>query len=419
MMKRFLLGLTTLLFGMAVFSGCDRSIDSKNPVRTLPDTPPAPINLEAALNDRSVTLFWEISDTDVVALFRIYSAADTSDTFRLIDSTPQFSKDISELPFDQDMRIRITSVTSHRLESAPSAEIHVVTGLLQMLIEGGEKYATARDVSLQFSSPVTPAYVELSEEPNLGDAIIQEFVSPMPFVLSQGDGVKTVYARLTFADGSEAGEILSDDITLDTYARIDSVYYSPIGETFSAGDTIRFYVRAGGEIGGGAQVVFGSSTRVNLKDLGTYGDAVAGDGIYSFAWVVPVGLTVTDGTITAAFTDAAGNNASQAQAAELLNIHTTTQPTPVVLAAGLVAAETAQLSWTLNNDDDFAEYRVYRSVSPGINVTDDFLMIAIVTDQGTTSVPDHLSGAGTYYYRVFVFDSEGLFTGSNEVVVSL
>jgi hypothetical protein len=420
MLKRFSLGLVALCCGAVIVSGCSRDIESKNPVRSLPTAPPSPIHLSAVLNDRAVTLSWEVSDTAAVDRFRVYALKDTVGDYELIDSTEVFSILISDLPFYRTVRLRVTSVTSNNVESNRSAPIDVVTGLLQMLIQEGAEYTLARDVEVQFAAPVTPLYVELSESPTLAGAVIMEYQSPMPFVLSQGDGVKTVYARLTFPDGSESGEILSDQITLDTYARIDSVYFAPTGRTFSAGDTIRFYVDAGGEVGGGAQAIFGSNTRVLLRDLGTNGDQVAGDGIYSFAWVVPVGLTVTDATVSGAFTDAAGNNAVAALSSRKLNIRTSQPPAAVTLAVGLVNQETAHLSWTVNGDDDFVSYRVYRSVSPDpIDSSNTQFIIAIIVDQNQTTHDDFLSGTGTYHYKVFVFDSEGRATGSNQVQVSL
>jgi hypothetical protein len=240
----------------------------------------------------------------------------------------------------------------------------------------------------------------------------------MPFELSQGDGPKTVYARLTFSEGHESPAVLSDDIILDTEARIDSVWFTPRGVTFEVGDTIFFYLRAGGEIEGGAQVSFPGVTRVLLRDTGTGGDQTAADGTYSARWIVPVGLTVDAGEVTGGFTDEAGNNAPSARALQLLNIRTVTIPIPVILAVGMADSTTAHLSWTMNEDEDFASYRIYRSVSPGIDFGDDFLVVAIVTGQVTTEYDDYLSGSGTYYYRVFVVDTEDLSAGSNEVAIT-
>jgi len=407
-----------LLAGLLILAGCDRHIPSRDPVRSLPDAPPAPQNLTSQLGDRTVTLFWEVSDSAAVALFRIYMSDSTGADFSLFDSTSSFSKELTGLPLNRPVRLRVTSLTSSRLEGRPSEIVSVTVGLLGILIENGEEYARARDVLVEISVPVPAAYVELSESPDFVGAIVREFLLSMPFELSQGDGLKTVYARLTLENGNEQSEVLSDDIILDTEARIDSVWFTPRGVTFEVGDTVFFYLRARGEIEGGAQVSFPGVTRVLLRDTGTSGDQTAADGVYSARWIVPVGLTVTEGTVTGAFTDAAGNNAPSAEASQLLNIRTVTIPVPVVLAVGLADSTTAHLSWTVNTDEDFASYRVYRSVSPDIEVSYDNLVIAIITSQGTTEYDDYLSGSGTYYYRVFVFDTEDLTAGSNEVAIT-
>jgi hypothetical protein len=407
-----------LLVGLMTLAGCDGHVSSRDPVRSLPNAPPVPQNLTSQLGDRAVTLAWEVSDTDAVTLFRIYLSDSPEVDFALFDSTSGYSKGLTGLQLNRAVRLRVTSLTSGRLESRPSETISVTAGLLRVLIENGEDYARARDVYVQISVPVPATFVELSEAPDFVGAIIRNFSPNMPFELSQGDGPKIVYARLTLEDGVEQSEVLSDDIILDTEARIDSVWFTPRDVTFEVGDTVFFNLRARGEIEGGAQVSFPGVARVLLRDTGTGGDQTAADGIYSALWIVPVGLTVNEGVVTGGFTDAAGNNAPSAQALQLLNVRTATIPIPVILAVGLTDSTTAHLSWTVNTDEDFASYRVYRSVSPGIDVGDDFLMVAIITGQATTEYDDFISGSFTYYYRVFVFDTEDLTAGSNEVVIT-
>jgi hypothetical protein len=384
----------------------------------LPDAPPVPQNLAAQLGDREVTLSWEVTDSAAVELFKIYMADGADAPFALVDSARGFSKGLTGLPLNRPVLLRVTSLTPGRIEGRPSEAISVTASLLRILIENGEDYTFTRDVSGQISTPVAAAYVELSEASDFVGATPREFFPSMPFELSQGDGVKTVYARLTLEHGDELSGVLLDDIILDTEARIDSVWFTPRDVTFEVRDTVFFYLSARGEIGGGAQVSFPGIVRILLRDTGTGGDLAAADGIYSTSWIVPVGVSVSDGEVTGAFTDAAGNNASAARSSQHLNIRTATIPTPVVLAVGLTDSTTAHLSWSVNADVDFASYRVYRSVSPGIDVSDDYLMIAINSSQATTAHDDYLSGSGTYYYRVFVFDTEDLTAGSNEVAIT-
>lgn len=406
-----------LLVTILVGAGCDRHIPSKDPVRSLPDAPPTPTNLTARINDRSINLSWEVADSTEVVRSRIYRADSVGADFIRYDSTTAFSMIVTGLPFDRAVRLRVTTVNSSRIESRPSAEISTMAGLLSIVIDNNDEYTNDQTIYIRINVPGSATYVEFSEDSLFADATIQPFSIGMSFELSQGDGLKMVYARITFADGNQAGEVVSDDIILDTRALIDSVFFSPTGQTFSAGDTISFFVAAHGETGGVARVSFHGAPSILLNDDGTEADVTGGDGIYSALYIVPVALTVANGEVIGTFRDAAGNSAAVARAVEILNIETTTPPASVTLAVGLVDSTTAHLTWTLSEDNDFGSYRIYRSVSPGIDVSYDSLTIAIITEQNTASYDDYLSSAGTYYYRLFVFDIQDSTSASNEVMV--
>lgn len=88
--------------------------------------------------------------------------------------------------------------------------------------------------------------------------------------------------------------------------------------------------------------------------------------------------------------------------------------------------DSVHLSWSASTDSDLANYKIYRATNP--NVTQADTLLATVT-------PDPFYGGGTeyddydalptpppgtrYYYRVFVVDSGGLSTGSNEESILL
>ncbi|MBD3287224.1 hypothetical protein GF337_00335, partial [candidate division KSB1 bacterium] len=72
------------------------------------------------------------------------------------------------------------------------------------------------------------------------------------------------------------------------------------------------------------------------------------------------------------------------------------------------------ISWSKNEDTDFVAYRIYRSLTAGVDSTS--TLISIIDDQNSTTYEDTgLQGNTTYYYRVYVYDSSGLTRGSNEV----
>ena len=81
-----------------------------------------------------------------------------------------------------------------------------------------------------------------------------------------------------------------------------------------------------------------------------------------------------------------------------------------------IAEHAMDLSWSKNQDDDFVQYKIYRSTASG--VTQASTLVTTITDPETIyyqdadlPLPDT-----TYYYKVFVLDSEGLYNqGSNEV----
>lgn len=91
-----------------------------------------------------------------------------------------------------------------------------------------------------------------------------------------------------------------------------------------------------------------------------------------------------------------------------------TTPSAVVLAGVFTDSNNVRLSWTLNNDADFATYQIYRRTTPGVTTADQ--LVTIINSRSTDSFTDFVN-ANTVYYRVFVFDRHGLSTGSNEVTV--
>jgi len=419
-MKQTAFRLLAITFGGLILltAGCDRHIESTDPVRSLPAAPPTPLNVVSRINDRSVTLSWEVSDSANIEKFRIYRAVGDADLFTLIDSTTDFSRTLTNLPYNQEIRLRVSAVNTDRVEGNHSAETTVIAGLLSLVIADNDLYTNQRSVQIRLLVPGTASYVELSEDSLFQSGSSAEaFSSTKTFELSRNDGSKRVFGRFDFEDGSSSGEPVYDDIILDTRALIDSVTFTTSAGAFSPGDSITFSVYAG-EADGEAAVSFPGVTDYLLRDDGLGGDVAADDGVYSAYYVVPVGVTVDNGEVEGNFTDAAGNRAATAIASRELDIHPGISPDPVVLAVSLVDTLTARLTWTRNEDSDFASYRVYRSVTPGILVGSTHLTIAIITDRSTVSLEDFIPSNGNYYYRIFVFDQEGLNAASNEVVVT-
>jgi len=405
-----------LLLAAFLSVGCDRKIESKDPVRSLPSRLEAPTNLTVAIGDREVTLSWEMDDTSGVIQYRIYTAVGGATEFTRYDSSAALTAIMSGLPFNQTIRFRVAAVGPNGIESDPSETVSAIVGLLSVMIDDDDAYTNSREVQVRLVVPGSAAYVMLSEDSLFSGVATRIFQSALPFTLSHGDGVKTVYVRVIFNDGSESAGNIFDTITLDTYAAIDSVFLIPAGQIFNEGDVISFFLEAGGETDGDASVAFPGSGDISLVDDGSHGDAAADDGRYSFDFTVPIGLTITDGKVTGNFTDAAGNRADQAVASTKVNIEINDLPDSVTLAVGLTDATIARLSWTRTTDEEFDSYRIYRDGSSPVSLADD--LILIVTDINQLSHNDYLPNPGIYYYRVYVFDAQGQYASSNEVSVT-
>jgi hypothetical protein len=75
-----------------------------------------------------------------------------------------------------------------------------------------------------------------------------------------------------------------------------------------------------------------------------------------------------------------------------------------------------KLSWEKNRDVDFAAYKLYRSISP--NVSTSSLLVKLIKNREDTSLSDEDVMRGKkYYYRLYVFNTNGLSLQSNKVEV--
>ncbi|MEW5848955.1 MAG: carboxypeptidase regulatory-like domain-containing protein [Myxococcota bacterium] len=141
------------------------------------------------------------------------------------------------------------------------------------------------------------------------------------FPLSNGDGIRTVYAR--FRDNQDVvSDPVSDDILLDRTAAITSVTQDTGGVPKGRNDVIHFrLVAANAETPGTASVdVVGYAAGLTLYDDGTHGDPTAADGAYELSYTITGSQDVVNATVTGRFTDAHGNTAAPLNAAGTITV---------------------------------------------------------------------------------------------------
>jgi fibronectin type 3 domain-containing protein len=111
------------------------------------------------------------------------------------------------------------------------------------------------------------------------------------------------------------------------------------------------------------------------------------------------------------------NDLSESAGSNQISAHTyDAYPDPVILDAPTsVGNGRATLSWSMNSNTDFKEYRLYRATQPGVTTSSQ--LVATITERERTYYDD--SGldlvGNTYFYRVYVVDIGGKNSRSNEV----
>lgn len=112
--------------------------------------------------------------------------------------------------------------------------------------------------------------------------------------------------------------------------------------------------------------------------------------------------------------DTDGNSAGSNKEKGKTNANEPPKPVTLLKPTAVEGSTTElDLSWSKNDDDDFASYRIYRTEAPQAVDSSSF-MVKIINDQNTTNYRDiDLEENTEYNYRIYVFDEDGKSAGSN------
>ncbi len=401
-----------LLVLMAI--GCSRYIDSEDLDFQPPDAPPVPFSLNVTHLADGISLSWLVTDTVDGMTFKVYyreeSATQTND-YLLWQTTSDFSSVITGLSPDAIYQFAVASVLPGNIEGEKSIAASSQVGVISVIINNDDMYTDSRTVSVDFVIPGSASLMQVAENSDFAGAHWQNYRTSLSFELSTGDGVKYVYARFRFTDGSISDSLTPamDSIILDTETSIDSVYFSPSGTTLTAGDTLDLYI-ATSEKDGTAYISFPGLNNYELNYDESLSDTLAGDYIYYRSYTIPANLETVDAQVTGHFTDAAGNQAEAVMASTLLNI--ADAPTPVTIFAATQSSSSIRLNWSEAIDNDFAAYHLYRSESEPVSQASD--VITVVNARSTVQYVDsELDDDTQYFYRIYVYDNTGKSVGSN------
>lgn len=385
--------------------------------------PSTPTDLIAVVGETRVGLAWDVPDTSGIGSFRVYRGTSPS-SLSLTATVPSPRYEDANLVSGRRYFYQVSALTRAGVEGRRSDIAEATPNVFAVEIQAGDEFTRSRQVTLSISAPGGAVWMILANDSLFTGVSYQSLSFLKDWMLPDGDGAKTVFARFRDTLGVES-EVRSDGIVLDTRADIRDFQVreaagGPLisaSKAYTPGDTL-FFTLDSGEIGGDAFVAIGTQVpSIALRDDGQGGDRVAANGVYELRFVIPGGLAVQGAPITADFADRAGNDAAPVTAVGTLTVVATSEPPPAVTLNAVVAVSTseASLAWAASDAIDFVSYRLHRSGTP--NVTEaDLLVGQPITSRGSTLLVDSgLAENMTYYWRVFVRDGDGFSTPSNEV----
>jgi fibronectin type 3 domain-containing protein len=410
-----------LLFSLSILMSCSKDhkpFAYQNPIDTgQVTTPPVPEGLEARVGDQTVVLIWEVSDTTDVQWYRIARKDSLRGDFSVIDSTSQRVYRDTEVKNGRSYRYRVCVINRDGFVGSFSHQIQAVPSGFTLAINGEDLYTNTKSVNLSMSAPGGAGYMMVANDSLFSGTSWEPFVLQKPWSLVGEDGTKEVYLKVRDLDDNQSCRIYRDDIILDTQASIASLDFVPTDSVLSPGDQVHFSMDAGEEEGQAGVDIGTAAVNRKLYDDGTHGDGQADDGLYELDFIIPSGLEVTEASVRGRFVDRAGNEAEGITSINTLTIQQSPQAVQLY-PPGLLQDQTASLhlGWSQNQDDDFAAYRLYRALQPGIESASNRRLVADISSQTTTWYDDtDLEENTTYYYQVAVYDEYGLHSFSNEV----
>ncbi len=401
-----------LLYCIVTWTACDKTFE--NPLAVQEDVyPHQPQQLKAQVGDRLIMLSWVQSGKVPIDHFIIYRRDSLNTSFAKTDTTSDLSYTDNTVQNQIIYLYRISAVSSNSYEGPPSDIISTKAATFSISINNGKKATNSESVTLSIIAPARTQYIRLSNDSPYGSQEWLPYNASRAWQLSRGDGEKRVYIMFRDAEGNDSIGPIYDEIQLDTKASIATFEVEGLTSSNREGDTLHFIIDSG-ELYGKASVDIGSlASKKPLFDDGSNGDRTEEDGRYELQYIIPSQTKVDNAVLSAYFEDQLGNLAESVTLDPMLTIMKS--PTPVKLFSpekSPKSLDILSLSWTINQDADFLNYRIYRDTNEFVDSTSALIRI-ITTQTQTTAVDSFLQENSDYFYRIYVTNSQGLSSGSN------
>jgi hypothetical protein len=202
------------LFALLFIIGCGREIPYPvvNPI--VPDIPPTPTNLTVTIGDKTLKLFWQIPDPSSAIGYMIYRADGNDAEYMFIDSTSFLEYADTNLQNSQRYGYKVSAVGSNGVEGYRSSPVFGVPNLYTLIVNGGDTVTNSRSVNLTLVAAANTMHMMISNFQDFTGNPWEPFVGTRQWLLTSGDGLKTVYAMFRDSSGNLT-DFVSDDIMFE------------------------------------------------------------------------------------------------------------------------------------------------------------------------------------------------------------
>jgi len=408
-MKRNTLLIVLLISLLYTLQGCEKNFN--DPVSIdMSRYPQSPTKLKAEVGDEYIRLSWKYENITKIEYFYIFRKDTLMDDFVKIDSTENIFYEDENVKNGMIYEYYISSFDDNHFEGKPSQYVLACPGIYSLLINNGVGVAETRKVTLTMIAPENTQFMQISNDSLFSDVVWEPFATTRQWLLTEGDGLKTIYARfLNEYDNTTFGFIKNRiilrnetrsnfaPVTLRIYVELENFGFSLTWDqsNYERFGSYRLFRSTSSEVNDELTPIFVTRNRDEnyYKDIGLNSATT----YYYRLFVFSLNGKSVGSNLVSATTIA--NKPPKAV--------TLAKPLPITKGA-------LKLTWSQNRDNDFDSYRIYRSKVATIDST--LAPVIIISDQQITSYEDKgLENNTFYYYQLFVFDQNGLRSGSNEV----
>jgi len=410
-MKKLIL-ITIIL---ASFIGCNREIPNPvtNPVAS--DMPATPTGLSLSVGDRTLHLSWQVTDSLSIAGYRIYRAefrADSLDEeYACIDSSSVTEYIDSNLQNGHLYYYKVSAFNQDRLEGQLSSRIGGIPDLYSLIINNGNATTNTRNVVLTFAAPQSTALIQIANSSDFTDSQWEPFSGTRPWVLSDGIGLKAVYAMFRNSEGNITDEYVSDDITYEILPYQYSIVIND-GAQYAYSRDVELIINAPS-----------GTLYMMISNSADYSDAVWENYSIIKPWFIASETAVNGDTVT--FYTLFRDENNDSLSVEATNSIILFSSDPVDLMPVYQEPDYYQsidLQWSRSLSEDFYSYRLYRSkntssVDTIITTIDNITQTSYTDDINISDLP---SGAiDSVYYMVRFYSEYDDSSDSDTILVTL